>query len=173
MPQEIEIKLALEKPERLRSELERHGARCVGPRIEEDNLLLDGPAGSLKRSGSALRLRRVGQRAILTYKGPKQFAAGVGRREEHEVEVGDAEAALELLAALGLKPVWRYRKWRETWRLDDVLVLIDETRAGFFVEIEGPEQSVRSTATALGFDDSKGIERSYASLIGEPFAARL
>jgi adenylate cyclase class 2 len=167
MPNEIETKLHLDDPTALVKRLKDLGGSLLVPAQAESNLLLDDRTGSLEASGAALRLRKAGDKAKLTWKGPLEFRRGVRTREEAETEVADPEAALRILEALGLSPVLRYDKRRETWRLGNVLIMVDETAAGSFVEIEGTEADVRSTARALGLDETRGLESSYATLIGQ------
>jgi adenylate cyclase class 2 len=167
MPAEIEIKLPLEDAHSLSKLLAGLGARLLVPEESESNLLFDDERGSLWQAGTALRLRRSGHTATLTWKGPKQFRHGVREREELETRVDDPAAARRILQALGLRPVLRYDKRRTTWQLEDVLVMVDHTSAGSFVEIEGPEASVRRVTRRLEMDESRGIRESYATLVGE------
>jgi adenylate cyclase class 2 len=168
MAQEIEIKLALADPEALRAKLKKRGGQLVSPNTNEENLLLDNRNGGLKKSSSALRVRVYGKSATMTWKGPKIVRQGIRTREEIEIEISSAKEGLAMLRALGYTPVLRYLKQREVWRLTDALVMIDTTNAGCFVEIEADEQVVKDTTKELGFDITKAINSSYATLIGEP-----
>jgi adenylate cyclase class 2 len=166
MAHEIEIKLRLDDHAGLVERLQGLGATLVEPAQAESNLLFDDGGGTLWSAGSALRLRQAGAVATLTWKGPKRFHRGVRTREEIETRVEDARAIRRVLEALGLRPVLRYDKRRETWRLGDTLVMLDETSAGRFVEIEGQEASVRRLTRSLGLDEEQGLSESYASLVG-------
>ncbi len=78
----------------------------------------------------------------LTFKGPVQ--PGVMKiREELETVVGDGEILLRVLKELGLHVWFRYEKYREEFAHEDVIVAIDETPVGIFVEIEGSESGHR------------------------------
>jgi adenylate cyclase, class 2 len=161
---ESEIKLRAPGPEAARAAVARLGARLVHARHFEDNVLLDDDAGSLGASGRLLRLRRTPQGGRLTYKGPRLDSSEVKAREEIEVSVGEPDVLQSLLAALGLRPVFRYQKYRETYAWQDVEIVVDETPLGTFLEIEGPVEGIHATAAALGYRRADYVTDSYAGL---------
>jgi adenylate cyclase class 2 len=161
---EKEIKLRIAGPEEARQAVRRAGARLVQPRCFEDNLLLDDRRASLRSRGEALRLRRTPDGSLLTFKGPRQETGAIKSRPEVEVVVGDADLMLQILAALGFEPMFRYQKYRETWVSEGAEVVIDETPVGTFLEIEGTPQAIHRTAAALGFARRDYITESYAGL---------
>ena len=55
-------------------------------------------------------------------------------------------------------------KLREEFSHDDVIVAIDETPVGIFVEVEGCEQGIENAAAALGRSQADYILDSYRSL---------
>ena len=63
-------------------------------------------------------------------------------REEIETEAASARRLLAILAALGYAPVFRYEKYREEFARRGVVIAIDETPIGTFVEIEGEEAAI-------------------------------
>jgi adenylate cyclase class IV len=79
-PRETEIKLRLASVEAARDSLRRIGARRVRERHFEDNVLFDDARGSLRASGTVLRLRRTPHGAVLTFKGPRELEDGVKSR---------------------------------------------------------------------------------------------
>lgn len=140
------------------------GATPSRPRHFEDNVLFDDDAGSLRGSGCALRLRRTLAAGIITYKGPRIAGAGVKSRPEIEVTVGDADAAQQVLEALGYRPRFRYQKYREAFHWRDVEIVVDETPIGTFVEVEGPVETIHAAAQALGRGPADYVDESYAAL---------
>lgn len=161
---EIEVKFYLSNPRAFLARLEAAGAECVQERLFEVNLRFDTTDGSLSRAQRVLRLRRD-NRARLTYKGAAVLGDAVSDRQEIEFEVSDLEAAWRLLEALGYRVFVRYEKWRATYRLDTVEIVVDELPFGNFCEIEGPdEDSIRRAADRLGLDWQARIVASYLAL---------
>jgi adenylate cyclase class 2 len=164
-PVETEIKLRMDGPDSARRAVTALGATLERARHLEDNVLYDDARSSLYAGGQALRLRRAAGRAIVTYKGPRQERGdGVKSRPETEIEVSDAEAFHAILSALGYRRVFRYQKYRETYRWRDVEIVVDETPIGTYVEIEGPAATIHEAAHALGRGTKDYIADSYAAL---------
>lgn len=161
---ESEIKLRTPGPEAARAAVASLGARLVQPRHFEDNVLIDDAARRLRAGGRLLRLRRTPQGGRLTYKGPRIDSGEVKAREEIEVSVGEPDVLQSLLAALGLRPFFRYQKYRETYSWKDVEIVVDETPVGTFLEIEGPVEGIHAAAAALGYRREDYITDSYAGL---------
>lgn len=161
---ESEIKLRMRGPAPAREALARLGARLVRPRHLEDNTLLDDAGRSLLGSGRLLRLRRTEAGGVLTFKGPRRIEEGIRSREEIEVAAEQPDVLLALFAGLGLEPVFRYQKYRETYAWNDVEIVLDETPIGTFLEIEGPLAGIHKAAAALERGPQDYITSSYAGL---------
>jgi predicted adenylyl cyclase CyaB len=99
---------------------------------------------------------------VLTAKGPATFEGGVKSREETEVEVADAHAALDLIQQLGFRVAWTYPKRRSLWMLDGVAITLDVLDFGWFVELEGPAQVLSEMARSLGLDVALSLRDSYS-----------
>jgi adenylate cyclase class 2 len=164
-PVESEIKLRVEGTEAARRALAAIGATGSGPRHFEDNVLYDDASRSLLASGRVLRLRRAGERTVITFKGPRQERAdGIKSRPEFETELADKDAAEAILAGLGYRKTFRYQKYRETYRWRDAEIVIDETPIGTFLEVEGPAETIHEAARALGRGPGDYVAESYAAL---------
>lgn len=161
---EIEIKLPAPDLEAVRGCLRESGARLVAPRHFEANDLYDDSEGSIGKRGCALRLRRTPDGALLTFKGPAQFAGGVKTREERETAVADPDELDRILTGLGYRPRFRYEKDREEWTLERCVVALDETPIGSFVEVEGDPTEIRGVLPRLGLDPADALPYSYAEL---------
>jgi len=161
---EVEAKFYVRDLPRVVQSLRERGATLVQPRVHETNLRFDRPDGSLKAAGQVLRLRHDTQ-ILLTFKGPTTHSGGVLSRDEIEMTVGNFEQARKMLDALGFIISARYEKFRTTFELNGLKVMLDELPYGDFVEIEGPDEvSVRRLATALGLNMEAAIPASYLAL---------
>lgn len=163
MAQEIEIKFPLRDREALVQKLHDLGAQRLYPETFEDNIVLD-RRGELRTKGALLRVRKFGRYALVTFKGPVAFDGTVKTREEVQTGVESFELAIQLLGSLDYKPVFRYQKYREVWRVYEVEVVLDRTPIGEYFEIEGPLDVIRSVAEELGMNVESGIRQSYADL---------
>jgi adenylate cyclase class 2 len=163
MPQEIEVKFALKDRHELVRKLHELGAQRLYPETFEDNIVLD-RRGELRTKGALLRVRKFGKYSIATFKGPMSIEGGVKSREEVQTGVESFELALQLFDSLGFKPVFRYQKFREVWRVRDAEVVIDRTPIGEYFEIEGAMDMIRGLATDLGMEMEQAIRQTYADL---------
>lgn len=162
--QEIEVKFAVRSFQALTSKLESLGAELTAPRVHEINLRFDTPERSLTRDRRVLRLRQDAG-AVMTYKGAAQAGTEVSARQEIEFQVSDFGAARRLLEALGYEVSVMYEKYRTTYRLEDLTIVLDEMPFGNFIEIEGPgAESIRGTAAALGLEWEARCVESYLAL---------
>ena len=128
----------------------------------ERNWRFDDSQGSLQKQGIVLRLRED-DKVRLTY---KKKVNTIEQREEIEFAVEDANAARAFLQALGFHVVSGYEKYRETFKLGQVEILLDELPFGSFVEIEGPNLSaVRETAQRLSLNWDDRVQASYLDLM--------
>ena len=118
-----------------------------------------------------LRVRQEGDSAVLTFKGPLQ-AATMKVREELETAVRDGTLLLRRLERLGLRMWFRYQKYREEFEHHGVVVTIDETPIGTFVELEGDEQGIIQIAHALGLAPEEYVVDSYRGLFIQAQAGR-
>ena len=160
---EIEKKYRLTKKqnESVRRRLPEIGATLQGEEFEE-NTLYGGKGLAVSRS--VLRLRRVGDDAILTYKKRLPTSSSIKRQREDETHVDDPEALNAILAALGFTPALVYEKRRETWVLGKAEIVIDELPFGLFMEIEGPERDIRAVETKLAVKNLKAENLTYPQL---------
>ena len=165
------------------------GAAVGSRRVHEFNILFDTAAKSLKKRGQLLRIRTESpatkaqryngknhtEQATLTFKSPVG-ERGKGRgsgarhkvREELEVEVSDREALASIFQGLGMQPWFRYEKFRTKYHLSKaqrwakkLVIDLDETPIGTFVELEGPAGAIDRAAKALGFTKRGYIVANY------------
>ena len=145
---EREVKIRFPDPDRARAALAKIGAVPLRPRRLQDDTLFDTADGVLRAKRAVVRLRREPDRAYVTFKGPVQPGT-MKIREEQETEVGDAEVLRRVLRELGLHAWFRYQKFREEFQAPGVIIALDETPVGTYLEIEGSEQGILTAADVL------------------------
>jgi len=166
-------------------------------RVHEWNVIFDTPEGGLAKHGQLLRIRietpeakskkakqAAGQRTMLTFKRPLGVGApaspGVQNsrhhkvREEIEMEVADATVLATIFEGLGMRGWFRYEKYRTTFRLPGsaswakgLLIELDETPIGTFVELEGPAAAIDRAARELGYSRRDYVLKNYLVLYVE------
>jgi adenylate cyclase class 2 len=192
---EIEIKLRIGDRRGFLRQLARLKAKLTRVRVHEMNTLYDTSDGQLARHGQMLRLRvesaarggpgagqrrkvakdRAASTGLLTFKGPENGAETNNPepykvREEHELCISNPEEMSKIFEALGLRPCFRYEKFRTTFSLPGMARLkltLDETPIGLFAELEGERDEIDRAAGMLGFARSDYINKSYGALFVE------
>jgi adenylate cyclase class 2 len=124
-------------------------------------------------------------RQILTFKRPtaQQAAAPTSRypsfgshkvRDEIEAQVADAGNLVKIFEGLGMRGWFRYEKYRTTYQLPatkswarGLLIEVDQTPIGTFVELEGPPAAIDRAATELGYSKRDYILTNYLALYAE------
>lgn len=163
---EIEVKFLVPSLKDMRERLLGAGAKILKPRTHENNIRYDTPWQGLMLQGKLLRLRQDDE-ARLTYKGDPsgEIDSEARVREELELAVTDFETMDAILQRVGFQPQQRYEKFRETFVLDKVEVVLDEMPFGEFIELEGDEGAIREAAMRLGLDWDKRILANYLALM--------
>jgi predicted adenylyl cyclase CyaB len=121
---EIEVKIKVQQLEPLRREIMGLPAALETERAFERNIVFDSARGKLRERGMLLRLRRTGERAVLTLKAPAQDNSRYKVREETEVAVSDFVAAEKIFGALGFRVFFIYEKYREVFSASGARIMI-------------------------------------------------
>jgi len=164
---EIEVKVRVDDLEPVRRRLVALGAKLLKDRHLEENTLYDWPDRRLTGRREALRVRRVGRKTFLTFKGAPEKSRRFKVRTEHETEVCNGKALVKVLQALGFAAVFRYDKRRTVLGLGHVKICLDETSVGTFVELEGEREKIVRASRALGFPQAEWIRKDYIQLLLE------
>lgn len=165
---EREVKLSFPSADAARRAVLAAGAVASVSRRLQDDALYDTPDEFLRKKSSIVRVRTErwsdgSETSTLTLKGPVQ-PGPMKMREEHETRVDTGDALRRVLDVLGLRPWFRYQKYREEFSAANVVVAIDETPVGVFVELEGGEEAIYSMTRALGRSRDDFIVDSYYRL---------
>lgn len=165
MGTEIEKKYRLNEEEResLRARLPDLAAAVLRGEESEENILFSGPV--IDPQTQVLRLRIVGERAILTYKERFPSASAISRQREDETTVSSPAEMIAILDGIGYRPALVYEKRRQTWSLgEQAELVIDELPFGLFAEIEGEEQAILEAEKLLGLQNSSAEMKTYPEL---------
>jgi adenylate cyclase, class 2 len=162
---ETEIKIRVGDVEEIEGRLRTKGFEESSPRSFEANTMWDTPERMLRASGEIVRVRDTHGKHILTYKGKAQTSK-YKTREELEAQMTDTHVLARVFDRLGLKPMFRYEKYRTEYRRHDGdgVVTVDETPIGNFIELEGSPEWIDYTASELGFSDADYSTKSYGAL---------
>jgi len=165
---EREVKLLFPTTAAARDAVVTAGAVLADALRLQDDALYDLADETLRKKGCVVRIRieRWADKpdtATLTVKGPVQ-SSQMKLREEHETRVENVEALVRAFDALGMRVWFRYQKYREEFSRPGLVVAIDETPVGTYVELEGDENAILTMATALGRSPADFIIDSYYRL---------
>ena len=164
---ETEIKVRVDDLDTLRAKLLTMNASVVRERHREENALYDFRDKRLASRREALRVRKTGRKAFLTFKGAPEKSRRFKIRPEYETEVQNGRQLVRILQSLGLAETVRYEKFRTILRLGTLTICLDETPAGTFVEFEGEREKIVRLARALGMPRETWIRKSYPDLLRE------
>jgi len=158
---ERELKFPCDNLEGMRERLLTFEAERLAAGGAEENVIYD-RKDRLQKRGEVLRLRRDRKGWWLTFKGAATFEDGVKVRLERQTEVENGDELHAILLGLGYEVVKRYEKKREEWRLGGVMVALDHTPIGDFVEFEG--SGAAKVARRCEFDVEQAETRTYLEL---------
>jgi adenylate cyclase class 2 len=176
---EVEVKFADADFAALERHLNAWSAQEEPARVDVDHYF-NAPDRDFAVTDEALRLRRIGERNYVTYKGPKREAQTKTRTEvEVPLAEGDTAAAefTHLLGHLGYRSVAVVRKTRRAFHLNRggfaleiTLDSVDGVGRFAELEIQAPEEQldaaravVLATAAELGLSQQE--RRSYLELL--------
>ena len=164
---EVEAKFFLPDLAAVRERLLALGAGLERPRVYERNIRLEIEGDGLLGRGQLLRLRQDG-RNVVTFKGapPAGTQSEVKVHEELEVTVSDFDTILAIFQRLGYEAVQIYEKYRETFSLAGLEIVLDELPYGNFIELEGDEAAIKIVAEQLGLPWAERINSNYLALMG-------
>jgi predicted adenylyl cyclase CyaB len=166
--EEIEIKFAVKDTQAITEKLRTLGFRVAAGRHHEKNYLFDDAAGSLRKAGKLLRVRKTPSSQTVTYKGPISAASKLKHREEIECRIEDADVLIQILQQAGFRIRTEYSKYRTVFEQDGFNISLDETEAGNYLEVEGPsDEEITKLGEKLGYSEKDFVRGTYAELIGE------
>jgi adenylate cyclase class 2 len=178
---EVEMKFAVADFAQLEAAMAAKGAAIQPPRQDADHYF-NAPDRDFAKTDEAVRVRSIGEKNFVTYKGPK-IDRETKTRLEIEVPLADGETAAndfrQILIHLRYRPVAIVRKTRRIAEFSrdgsDMQLTLDEVDGvGKYAELEvmAPEEraaaakaSVLAVAAELGLTNTE--RRSYLQLLLE------
>lgn len=147
---EIEVKFLDVDLDQVRKKLTELGAELEHPMRLMRRSLIEQPHHTAKKA--FIRIRDEGDKITMTYKQRDDPAALHGTKEI-EVAVSDFDKTVALLDAAGWPSTTYQESRRETWRLGEAEIVLDEWPwIASYLEVEAPsEEIVRTTSEKLGF----------------------
>lgn len=120
--------------------------------------------GQMDERGATLRLRKVGDFTVLTYKEKIKTESGAKHKMEYETSVSDVQATEKIIERLGYQLTAVYEKRRKYWLLGNVEVVLDELPFGLYMEIEGTIEEIEKAEKLLGMREIEREPRGYPRL---------
>jgi len=162
---ETEVKIRLPDTLEIKDRLQSSGLAVSVARQLEVNTLYDTEDRRLRQGEMLLRLRQIGNKGVITWKGPGE-PGPYKSRPELETTVGSIEMLSQIFNQLGFVAVFRYEKYRTEFISQNAagVVTLDETPIGNFLELEGPGAWIDETAELLGFSQKDYVLESYGRL---------
>lgn len=172
---EIEIKVSVEKPEKLVGFLNKN-AKHVGRSKQLDEYFVPAHRNfiSAKPIKEWLRLRSEDNAATLNYKNWIYDKRGLSVEcKEFESKVSDPQQLKSIFSVLNFRPIVKVDKVRDSWIYKEYEISVDEVEGlGAFVEIEFRGKSGNSKKTVaqmIDFLKSKKVGKIRRNYQGYPF----
>lgn len=174
---EIEVKVKVKQPERIKHYLDVLGHKFLKKERQEDTYFKSS-FRNFEGTGEILRVRkRIPGSDVVTFKGPK-LKSEVKAREEIEVNIENSSEAMKLLKKLGYEPWITIEKERETYQFNKFTVSLDKVKdLGHFMEIETKiegiqsrlevEQKILNLLNKIGISKNLIERKTYLELILE------
>ena len=160
---EIEKKFTLsnDQREQVLESLKEIGAEFVGEDFEE-NIIYQG--NGLPEKNTILRIRKIENETIFTFKQGILNNFGVKQRIEFETLVSDGSEMEKILEHLGYEKVLVYEKRRLKWKFRQVEIVLDELPFGQYMEIEGEIMAIAEAEMFLGAEELQEEYETYPHL---------
>lgn len=133
---EIEVKAKAPDLDKLKEKLIALGCVLGEPVVQHDTIFtnFEGDFTAFMPGTSFLRIRESGGKAVFNLKQPQSNELDV---IEHETEIQDSHAMLNILSLLGFKEAVRVHKTRIRTKYNDLEICLDDVKdLGTFIEVE-------------------------------------
>lgn len=161
---ELEAKFIDQDHELVREKLKSIGAKLEQPMRLMKRHIMDFSDNRLEQDKAWIRVRDEGDKVTWTYK--RDIEKTFGSVEEIETTVGSMQDTVDILNKIGLVSKSYQETKRETWKLGEVHIELDEWPfLPTFIEIEGEDEgSVKEVANKLGLNWQDAVFGSVTSV---------
>lgn len=163
---EIELKFLNIDVEEIKKKLEQIGAEISYDALTETYPFLAEGFNGWDSNKKLLRIRKINDDVIITYKGPAQ-KSNMSSREEIEIKVDNYEAGILLLEKIGFRKGKIFRKHRIHYKLGDIHFELDSVEnVPTYLEIETQtEEAMVDICKKLGLDISIGKKGTIVEIL--------
>lgn len=161
---EIELKFEINNFKKIIPQIKKLGGK-LDWEGEEEVYYFDTPKKRLKNEGKTLRLKKINNKATLTVKLDVGNDKHYKIKEEFEIKVNDFYEAKLIIKKLGFIESFKYKKYRQHWKIADAAIELDIVKHKYFVEIEGSKKEINEIAHALNLDWKKSTTKSYLDIV--------
>jgi adenylate cyclase class 2 len=153
--------LSNDQREQVLENLKELGAKYIREDFEE-NTLYNG--GILDEKRAVLRVRKIADKTLLTYKQRIENTADVKQQIEYETVVEKSEEMEKIIENLGFEKNLVYEKRRQTWHFRAVEIVLDELPFGQYMEIEGSITAIAEAEILLDVENLAVENETYPHL---------
>jgi adenylate cyclase class 2 len=153
--------LSYDQREQILENLKELGAKYIREDFEENTLY---SGGILRENRAVLRIRKIDDKSILTYKQRIENAGDVKQQIEYETAVEKVEEMEMIIESLGFEKALVYEKRRQTWQFRSVEVVLDELPFGLYMEIEGSVKEIAELEMLLDIENLAVENETYPHL---------
>ena len=170
MATEIELKFLDVDVEEMKEKILKIGAKLVFDTEMESIVFLGDEFSTRDSSKKYLRLRKINDTTLLTFKSPRTDS-NMTSRDEHETEVKDFDATLEILKRLGFNDGVVSKKHRMHYELGNIHFELDTVEGiPTYLEIETTtEEDMKDICKKMNIDISKGKKGTIVEILPEKF----
>lgn len=158
---EKKFTLSNDQREQVLAGLKEFGAKYVGEDFEENTLYR---GGVLDQKSAVLRVRKIGDKTVLTYKQRIENDSDIKRQIEFETIVEKADELVSIIENLGFEKALVYEKRRQTWQFRAVEIVLDELPFGQYMEIEGSITAIAEAEMLLDIENFEAENETYPHL---------
>lgn len=167
---ELEIKFLINSDDvsEIRNKIFKISDSFYEGKVYEKTTMFDNPAGQMQKEDARLRVRHIsGQKddkdSKIEFSYKRRIKADGGIKQEEEVETlfnTDVNSFFKILNKMGYEITTSYERYRETYRIKDTKITLDEFPFGYILEIEGEEKNIKKICKDLELNMNKSYPLS-------------